>query len=147
MPVHKTKKSEGKTAYSTLVSYLGRVMYNYDNRYYLTASIRADGSSRFPKGNKYAIFPSVSASWRIISESFMQDQKIFSNLKLRGGWGRVGNQNIDNDATLTLLGQSDYVFGTAPGRVSGTMVSGVGNNLLKWETVEDWKRRCGYVLP
>lgn len=68
----------------------------------------------------------------------MQDQKIFSNLKLRGGWGRVGNQNIDNDATLTLLGQSDYVFGTAPGRVSGTMVSGVGNNLLKWETVEDW---------
>ena len=113
-------------------------MYNYDNRYYLTASIRADGSSRFPKGNKYAIFPSVSASWRIISESFMQDQKIFSNLKLRGGWGRVGNQNIDNDATLTLLGQSDYVFGTAPGRVSGTMVSGVGNNLLKWETVEDW---------
>lgn len=132
------QKSEGKTAYSTLVSYLGRVMYNYDNRYYLTASIRADGSSRFPKGNKYAIFPSVSASWRIISESFMQDQKIFSNLKLRGGWGRVGNQNIDNDATLTLLGQSDYVFGTAPGRVSGTMVSGVGNNLLKWETVEDW---------
>ncbi|MBS5110126.1 MAG: TonB-dependent receptor [Phocaeicola vulgatus] len=127
------QKSEGKTAYSTLVSYLGRVMYNYDNRYYLTASIRADGSSRFPKGNKYAIFPSVSASWRIISESF-----IFSNLKLRGGWGRVGNQNIDNDATLTLLGQSDYVFGTAPGRVSGTMVSGVGNNLLKWETVEDW---------
>ena len=80
------QKSEGKTAYSTLVSYLGRVMYNYDNRYYLTASIRADGSSRFPKGNKYAIFPSVSASWRIISESFMQDQKIFSNLKLRGGW-------------------------------------------------------------
>jgi TonB-dependent starch-binding outer membrane protein SusC len=118
------QKSEGKTAYSTLVSYLGRVMYNYDNRYYLTASIRADGSSRFPKGNKYAIFPSVSASWRI--------------MKLRGGWGRVGNQNIDNDATLTLLGQSDYVFGTAPGRVSGTMVSGVGNNLLKWETVEDW---------
>jgi hypothetical protein len=50
MPVHKTKSTEGKTAYSTLVSYLGRVMYNYDNRYYLTASIRADGSSRFPKG-------------------------------------------------------------------------------------------------
>ena len=89
-------------------------MYNYDNRYYVTASIRADGSSRFPKGNKYTIFPAVSASWRIISESFMQDQKVFSNLKLRGGWGRVGNQNIDNDATLTLLGQADYVFGSTP---------------------------------
>ena len=68
----------------------------------------------------------------------MQDQQIFSNLKLRGGWGRVGNQNIDNDATLTLLGQSDYVFGATPGRVTGTMVSGVGNNSLQWETVEDW---------
>lgn len=130
------QKSEGSTNYSTLVSYLGRVLYNYDNRYYLTASIRADGSSKFPKGSKYAIFPSVSASWRIISESFMQDQKVFNNLKLRGGWGRVGNQNIDNDATLTLLGQAYYPFnGTSLG---GTMVSGVGNNQLMWETVEDW---------
>ena len=97
------QKSEGNTAYSTLVSYLGRGLYNYDNRYYLTASIRADGSSRFPKGNKYAIFPSVSASWRIISESFMQDQKIYSNLKLRGSWGLVGKKNIANHATLTML--------------------------------------------
>ena len=132
------QKAEGRTAYNTLVSYLGRVMYNYDNRYYLTASIRADGSSRFPKGSKYALFPSVSASWRVISESFMQDQEVFNNLKLRGGWGRVGNQNIGNNATLTLLGQSDYVFGQMPGRTPGTMVSSVGNNNLKWETVEDW---------
>lgn len=132
------QKAEGRTAYNTLVSYLGRVMYNYDNRYYLTASIRADGSSRFPKGSKYALFPSVSASWRVISESFMQDQEVLNNLKLRGGWGRVGNQNIGNNATLTLLGQSDYVFGQMPGRTPGTMVSSVGNNNLKWETVEDW---------
>lgn len=132
------QKAEGITYYNTMVSYLGRVMYNYDSRYYLTASIRADGSSRFPNGNKYAIFPSVSASWRIISESFMQDQQVFDNLKLRGGWGRVGNQEIDNDATLTLLGQSDYVFGATPGRVTGTMISGVGNDQLIWETVEDW---------
>ena len=132
------QKGDGTTTYNTLISYLGRIMYNYDNRYYVTASIRADGSSRFPKGNKYAIFPAVSASWRIISESFMQDQKVFSNLKLRGGWGRVGNQNIDNDATLTLLGQADYVFGSTPVRVPGTMISGVGNNQLQWETVEDW---------
>ena len=60
------------------------------------------------------------------------------NLKLRGGWGRVGNQNISNDATLTLLGQADYVFGVNPNRVTGTMVSNVGNNTLMWETVEDW---------
>lgn len=132
------QKSEGSTKYNTLVSYLGRVMYNYDGRYYLTASIRADGSSRFPKGSKYAVFPSVSASWRIISESFMQDQKVFDNLKLRGGWGRVGNQGIDNNATLTLLDKAYYPFGTTPSSTDGTMVSGVGNTLLKWETVEDW---------
>lgn len=132
------QKANGATTYNSMVSFLGRVMYNYDNRYYLTASLRSDGSSKFPKGNKYALFPSVSASWRIISEEFMKDQNIFNDLKLRGGWGRVGNQNIDNNATLTLLGQSDYVFGATPGRVTGTMVSGVGNNNLKWETVEDW---------
>ena len=132
------QKAYGTTSYNTLVSFLGRVMYNYDNRYYVTASLRADGSSRFPTGNKYALFPAVSASWRVTSEEFMQDQNIFSNLKVRGGWGRVGNQGIDNDATLTLLGQADYVFGSSPARVPGTMVSGVGNNQLKWETVEDW---------
>lgn len=134
----KNQKAEGETSYNTLVSYLGRVMYNYDSRYYLTASIRADGSSRFPVGNKYAIFPAVSASWRVNNEAFMQGQELFDNLKLRGGWGRVGNQDIPNDATLTLLGQADYVFGKTPDRVSGTMVSSVGNNTLKWETVEDW---------
>lgn len=132
------QKGSGSTQYSTLVSYLGRVMYNYDNRYYLTASIRADGSSKFPKGNKYAVFPSVSAAWRIIGESFMQNQTVFSNLKIRAGWGRVGNQNIDNAAYLTLLGSYDYVFGADPGRVTGTSISSVGNSTLKWEIVEDY---------
>lgn len=131
-----TDEAQGSTEYSTLVSFLGRVMYNYDNRYYLSATIRSDGSSKFPTGNKYALFPSVSASWRIINESFMEDQDFFSDLKLRGGWGRVGNQNIDNDATLTLMGQTNYSFnGTS---VAGYGVSTVGNDELKWETVEDW---------
>lgn len=131
-----TAWADGNTKYNTLVSFLGRVMYNYDNRYYISASIRADGSSRFPKGNKYAIFPSVSASWRITSEEFMQDQEIFSDLKLRGGWGRVGNQNINNDATLTLLEQTYYMYGET--LTNGYFISSVGNNNLKWETVEDW---------
>ena len=128
--------ANGSTSFNSLVSFLGRVMYNYDNRYYISASIRADGSSRFPSGNKYAIFPSVSASWRIISEDFMQGQDIFSNLKLRGGWGRVGNQAIDNDATLTLLGQDYYSFNGSI--ANGYYLSSVGNNQLQWETVEDW---------
>ena len=131
-----TAEAYGSTSYNTLVSFLGRVMYNYDNRYYISASLRADGSSRFPKGNKYALFPAVSASWRITSEEFMQDQEIFSDLKLRGGWGRVGNQNIDNNATLTLLDQTQYAYGGTI--MNGYFISSVGNNNLKWETVEDW---------
>ena len=131
-----TAEAYGSTSYNTLVSFLGRVMYNYDNRYYISASLRADGSSRFPSGNKYALFPAVSASWRITSEEFMQDQEIFSDLKLRGGWGRVGNQNIDNNATLTLLDQTQYAYGGTI--TNGYFISSVGNNNLKWETVEDW---------
>lgn len=131
-----TAEGFGETSYNTLVSFLGRVMYNYENRYYISASLRADGSSRFPKGNKYALFPAVSASWRLTSEEFMQDQELFSDLKLRGGWGRVGNQAIDNNATLTLLDQTQYAYGGTI--TNGYFISSVGNNNLKWETVEDW---------
>jgi TonB-linked SusC/RagA family outer membrane protein len=130
------QKASGSNDYVTLLSYLGRVMYNYDNRYYLTASIRVDGSSKFPKGNKYATFPAISGAWRISSEPFMKDQNIFSNLKLRAGWGRVGNQNIDSNSYITLIGTTDYTFGGS--RVLGTSVSNVGNTKLKWETVEDY---------
>ncbi len=132
------QKSEGTDAYTTLLSYLGRVMYNYDNRYYLTASVRVDGSSKFPSGNKYATFPALSGAWRISEEGFMQDQDLFSNLKLRAGWGRVGNQNIDSNAYLTLIGAADYVYGSNADRYIGTAVSSVGNTTLKWETVEDY---------
>lgn len=129
-------QSDGTASYNSLVSWLGRVMYNFDNRYYLTATIRTDGSSRFPAGNKYATFPSVSAAWRFKSESFLKDQDWLSNGKLRFGWGRVGNQQISNDATLTLLGKADAVMGGD--RVIGTSLSTVGNMNLRWETVEDY---------
>ncbi|WP_321478976.1 TonB-dependent receptor [uncultured Bacteroides sp.] len=132
------QKAEGTNVYTTLVSYLGRAMYNYDNRYYLTGSIRVDGSSKFPAANKYATFPALSGAWRITGEPFMQEQTLFSNLKLRAGWGRVGNQSIDNAAYLTLVGPSDYVFGTNAQRNLGTSVSTIGNPNLRWETVEDF---------
>ncbi|MDR0939991.1 MAG: TonB-dependent receptor [Mediterranea sp.] len=131
------QQSGGNTSYNTLLSYIGRAMYNYNNRYYLTVSLRADGSSKFPKGNKYALFPSVSAAWRLTAEPFMQHQHVFDNLKIRAGWGRVGNQSISNSAYLTLMGTADAVFGVDQNRVTGTTISSVGNAKLKWETVED----------
>lgn len=131
-------KASGTNSYLTLVSLLGRVMYNYDNRYYLTGSIRRDGSSKFPTGNKYAVFPAMSVAWRLSEESFMKDQKFFQNLKIRAGWGRVGNQAIDSDAYINLISSADYVYGSDADRYVGTTISQVGNANLKWETVEDY---------
>ncbi len=130
------ERANGSDSFSTLLSYLGRVMYNYDSRYYLTASIRCDGSSKFPDGNKYAIFPAVSGAWRITGENFMMGQTIFSNLKLRLGWGRVGNQSIDNSAYLSTIGTSYYVVNDA--LVTGSFVSSTANTDIRWETVEDY---------
>ena len=113
-------------------------MYNYDEKYYLTATVRVDGSSKFSKDNKWATFPSVSAAYRLTGEEFMKNQKIFDDIKIRAGWGKVGNQNIDNSAYLSSIGTTDYVFGQTPIRDIGSTVSGIGNPNLKWETVEDW---------
>ena len=128
--------ASGYNSYTSLISYLGRVMYNYDEKYYLTASIRVDGSSKFSTGNKYATFPAVSAAWRISGEKFMQNQNVVNDLKLRLGWGKVGNQNIDNSAYLSSIGTMRYVLGDLV--VVGSQVSGIGNQKLKWETVEDY---------
>lgn len=131
-------KASGTDIYNTLTSYLGRAMYNYDNRYYLTGSVRVDGSSKFPSGNRYATFPAVSLAWRISEEAFMKNQILFSNLKLRAGWGQVGNQNIDPSAYLNLIETKDYVFGSNADRNIGTAIKQIGNEDLKWETVEDY---------
>ena len=128
--------ANGYNSYTTLISYLGRVMYNYDERYYLTASVRVDGSSKFAEGNKYATFPAVSLAWRITGEQFMKQQKLVDDLKIRLGWGKVGNQNIDNSAYLSSIGTMRYVLGNQI--VVGSQVSGIGNSKLKWETVEDY---------
>ena len=128
--------ASGYNSYTSLISYLGRVMYNYDEKYYLTASIRVDGSSKFSEGNKYDTFPAVSAAWRISGEEFMKKQNIVNDLKLRLGWGKVGNQNIDNSAYLSSIGTMRYVLGNQV--VVGSQVSGIGNQKLKWETVEDY---------
>ena len=132
------QQAGGSSSFNTLVSWLGRIMYNYNNRYYLTATGRVDGSSRFPAANKYAFFPSVSVAWRFSEEAFVKDNLPWlSQGKLRLGWGQVGNQAISSDATLTTLRtNARYAFGD--GFLTGSQLSNVGNTNLKWETVEDY---------
>lgn len=90
-------------AYS-LMSFIGRVNYSYKDKYHLTATARYDGSSRFAADNRWGIFPSMSAAWDIIKEDFMKDVPVFTQLKLRAGYGVVGNQDIGNYAFQTLYG-------------------------------------------
>lgn len=116
---------------SALVSYLGRINYSFDDRYLITLTGRIDGSSRFGAGNKYGFFPSGAVAWRISNETFMQQQNMFSNLKLRLSYGVTGNQEIGNFASLAQLGFSQVTFGD---RIAiGINPSSLGNEDLKWE--------------
>jgi TonB-dependent starch-binding outer membrane protein SusC len=131
-------KVDGGNNANSLASYLGRINYNYDSRYYLTASVRYDGSSKFTESNKWATFPSVSLAWRASGEEFMKSISWISNLKLRAGWGRIGNQNIPDGAYLDELKSSYYVLGNDRKEVVATYPSTVSNSKIKWETVEDY---------
>ncbi|WP_303011637.1 TonB-dependent receptor [uncultured Bacteroides sp.] len=118
-----------------LVSYLGRVDYNYKSRYLLTASFRADGSSKFAKENRWAYFPSASVAWGFGEEKFMKNFKWLSNGKLRVGIGSTGNNRVTDYAALTSLmitPDSGYSTGNIPGK--GVVPKTLGNPTLKWET-------------
>lgn len=118
-----------------LNSYLGRVMYDYDSRYLLTANFRADGSSKLAKGNQWGFFPSVSAGWRISAEPFMRDVKLINDLKIRGGWGQNGNQEgLSNYASYGL---NSYTRRTPTAPPSGPATAApiyAPNPDLRWET-------------
>lgn len=131
-----TTWSSGWTSYSLMSAFV-RANYIYDSRYYITFTGRADGSSKFGPTHKWGFFPSVAASWNITGEDFMKDQNAVSNLRLRAGFGLVGNQNIPNYgyntifSTVTTL--DSFVFlnsGFNRGTNSGTY----GNPDLRWET-------------
>lgn len=114
-----------------LVSYLARANYAFKDRYLLSATVRSDKASRFGKGNRTGVFPSFSAGWRIIEESFLKDQNVLSDLKLRASWGKTGNFLIPNYASIGLLNPANYVFGN--GVVNGIAPSTPSNNSLTWE--------------
>jgi TonB-dependent starch-binding outer membrane protein SusC len=115
-----------------LVSFFGRANYSFADRYFLTGVLRRDGSSRFGAGNKWALFPAVSASWRISEEPFMADQGFFSDLRLRAGYGLQGNPGVSPYSSLmTLAPGGNYVFGEST--VTGVVPNRNPNPNLKWE--------------
>lgn len=119
----------------SMLSYLGRVNYVYDNRYLLTASYRIDGSSKFTRGNRFAQFPSLALGWNISNEGFMQDVDWLSFLKLRASWGATGNEKINFTQQYSrVLNQVDAVFGTPPELHPGATYGVLGNPDLLWET-------------
>lgn len=115
-----------------MASYMGRVAYGYDDRYLVTATVRRDGSSKFQGDNKWSTFPSFSVGWKLSNEKFLEDLEVISNLKLRAGWGRVGNQAISPFATQGLMTQTTYSFGT-PTLRPGYTLGNPATPDVKWE--------------
>ena len=118
---------------TSMLSFFGRLNYSYASKYLLTASLRADGSSTLAKGHKWGYFPSVAGGWRMIEESWLKDQKVLSNLKLRASWGISGNAAIDAYSTLTSLSANTYYYYLGNTDVSGKIPSQLGNPNLTWE--------------
>lgn len=133
--------NKGYTRELAMLSWFGRVMYNYNERYLLEANVRYDGTSRFAKDNRWGAFPSFSAAWRLSEESFMQDLKSsITNIKLRASWGKLGNQSALNDyypsiITMTSKDQN-YPFGG--GINTGYASIYAKNPELKWESSRTW---------
>lgn len=113
-------------------SYYGRINYNFDNRYLLTATIRADGSSTFGSDNRWGYFPSVALAWRMKNESFLKNVQWLSDAKLRLGWGLVGNQNAGNYAYGATMADVPTPWGT------GFYPANFANSKLKWEETHSY---------
>jgi TonB-linked SusC/RagA family outer membrane protein len=114
------------------ISYLGRLNYNYDEKYLFSASIRRDASSRFGSNQRWGTFPSLSVGWNIAKEAFLSDVPFISNLKLRGSWGKAGNDKITDYAySSSLTSNMYYVINNVA--VVGTTPGGASNPDLKWE--------------
>lgn len=125
-----------------LQSFFGRLNYGYDNKYLVTATMRADGSSKFGKNNRYGYFPSVALGWNITKEDFLQDSETVNNLKLRASWGKTGSQEIPSKITKASYTESNTGNDTYPLDPSATDLSGypygsiytrLANPNIQWE--------------
>lgn len=138
--VHTLNASNVATSWNTvrqewsLMSFLARAQYNYNHKYLISAAVRADGSSRFGKNNRWGYFPSFSAGWYISEEDFLKEVTWLDNLKLRASYGHSGNFSIGNYEYYPALSQDNYVLGTGTGtKIIGLYPSTEGNPDLGWE--------------
>ena len=120
--------NNGNSGESSILSYFGRMFYSYNDKYLLTFTIRRDGSSKFYKDNRWGWFPSAALAWKVSNESFLKDNDIINNFKVRLGWGAVGNQNVVNNAYRAIYSSLPTTWGT------GLLAGNTPNPDLKWET-------------
>ncbi|MEO5591114.1 MAG: TonB-dependent receptor [Chitinophagaceae bacterium] len=119
---------------SVLISYFSRLLYGFKDKYFLSASLRRDGSSRFGINNQYGIFPSASLKWIVTEENFMKGVPVLSDLKLRASFGVNGNNNLPNDyASIATIGSAGYIFGSTQAAAIGQNPNVLANPDLKWE--------------
>ncbi|UZD23116.1 SusC/RagA family TonB-linked outer membrane protein [Algoriphagus halophytocola] len=116
----------------SLMSFMGRLNYDFDGKYLFTATLRADGSSRFGENNRFAYFPSVALGWNIAKEDFLANSNSIDQLKLRVSYGSIGNQAINPYQTQALLGRTSYAYDNSP--AFGYRPNTIGNPDLRWET-------------
>lgn len=128
----------GFATINELQSFFGRVNYQFNNRYLVTATVRADGSSKFGENNKYGVFPSFSLGWRLSEEDFLSESNFVNDLKLRFGWGQTGNQEIPSKITQPLYtaqvsGSTSYPLDNSSNYPGGITFSRLANPDLQWE--------------
>jgi len=134
-PTNQTNDNTGDKASRN--SYIGRLNYSYANRYLLTATLRADGTSRFPSQNRWGYFPSVGLGWNLVNESFMKEQKLFSALKIRASYGKVGNDLIPTSTYISLATINKPYFYDGK-EYLGISFDNLADKNIRWETTTEY---------
>ncbi len=131
-----------------LVSWMGRIMYDYDGKYMASVALRSDASSRLAKGHQWHTYPAVSVGWNISKESFMENLEVLDNLKLRVGYGETSNQSINPYTTWGSLGTSPYNFGDEGEKsyATGFYTNTLPNTELGWEYSQTWNYGVDFTL-
>jgi TonB-linked SusC/RagA family outer membrane protein len=145
------RRSSGGTSAASLASYFARLDYNYAERYMIQGTVRRDGSDKFGSGNKWGVFPSVSAGWNLTNEPYLKDilPGAFNTIKLRASWGVNGNENIGQFKYMSLMdGGQNYYFGAGNAELMyyGISSAGASNVALKWEESKQTNAGIDFVL-